>query len=106
MSIDHNAYIGPYLRVTETVEKREIDRCAKHNFPPDAFYCPKCGCAKKDRYTKEEVSNAPEWWNNRFKKEGKAAELSDYLHTSSMDAPKIKESNGKRTRTYMYLPNR
>lgn len=98
MGVDHNAYIGPYLRVTETVEKRKIDRCEKHD-RGDSPYCPKCGRRTIDRYETIETNNAPDDWKEEYSK----GCFYDYLtSTSFMSAPDIVD--GKRT--YLYIPNR
>ncbi len=102
MGVDHNAYIGPYLRVTETVKKIKVDHCEKHN-RGDSAYCPKCGKSKKDRYETQEGNEAPDDWEYSYKKNGKEVEMTDYLcSTSYMSAPDIVK--GKRT--YLYTPNR
>jgi hypothetical protein len=98
MGIDHNAYIGPYLRVTGTVEKREVDYCADHN-RGDAAYCPQCGKSKKDRISVKEGNNAPGDWQGEYPK----GEFYNYLSsTAHYSDPDIKD--GKRT--YIYIPNR
>lgn len=105
MGVDHNAYIGPYLRVTEVVTKKKIDRCEKHNRPDDAVYCPKCG--EKNRFYETETDDAPDDWSYSYKKNGKKCEFNDYLYsTSFMSAPEVTVKNGRRVRTYFYLPNR
>ena len=97
MGVDHNAYIGPYLRVTMMVEKRKIDHCEKHN-RGDSAYCPKCGLSKKDRFEVQEGTNAPDDWEESYKK----GDFNDFLtSTSFMSAPDIVK--GKQT--YIYLPN-
>jgi hypothetical protein len=98
MGVDHNAYIGPYLRVTATMQKIEIDYCAEHD-RGDAAYCPKCGKSKKDRIYKTEGDNAPDDWESEYKK----GDFHDYLtSTSFMGDPDT--IDGKKT--YIYLPNR
>lgn len=102
MGVDHNAYIGPYLRVTETVEKIKIDRCKDHQ-RGDAPYCPQCGKSAIDRYETIETNNAPDNWQEEYVKDGKEVSFYDYLcSTSYMSAPDI--IDGKRT--YLYTPNR
>lgn len=102
MGVDHNAYIGPYLRVTETVKKIKVDHCEKHD-RGDAAYCPKCGKSKKDRYETQEGNEAPDNWEVNYKKNGKKVEFMDYLtNTSFMSNP----DTVKGKRTYLYLPNR
>jgi hypothetical protein len=101
MGVDHNAYIGPYLRVTETVEKKEVDLCAEHN-RKDAPYCPECGRSKKDQIYTYDDNDAPNNWRVNYIKNGKKCEFYDYLtSTSVMSNPHIVK--GKRT--YIYLPN-
>ena len=103
MGVDHNAYIGPYLRVTETVTEQKQDKCADHDFPADASFCPKCGTKKNDRIRTFEASNVPDGWEEDYKK----GDFHDYLvHTSFMSSPDIEEKDSKRTRTYLYMPNR
>lgn len=100
MGVDHNAYIGPYLRVTEVVEKQKIDRCETHD-RGDSPYCPKCGRRIIDRYETIETNNAPDNWQEDYVKNG--ACFYDYLSsTSFISAPDV--IDGKRT--YLYLPNR
>jgi hypothetical protein len=98
MGVDHNAYIGPYLRVTATIQKIEIDYCAEHD-RGDAAYCPKCGRSEKDRICKSEGDNAPDEWEENYKEGG----FYDYLSsTSMMSGP----DTVKGKKTYIYLPNR
>jgi hypothetical protein len=98
MGVDHNAYIGPYLRVTETVKKRQIDYCAEHN-RKDSAYCPKCGRSTKDRIYTHEGGDAPDNWEEDYKK----GNFYDYLtSTSIMSGP----DTIKGKKTYIYLPNR
>jgi len=102
MGVDHNAYIGPYLRVTETVKKVQIDHCKNHD-RGDATYCPECGLSKQQRRETQECSDAPDDWETEYKKNGKEADFNDYLcSTSFMSSPDI--IKGKRT--YLYTPNR
>src|SRR5688572_11108568 len=106
MGIDYNAYLGPYLRVKVEVKQQKVDRCATHNFPADAAFCPKCGTAKKDRMSTEEVEQPPHWAED-YKKKGKRAELNDYIcSTSHMSAPEIVKDGDKRVRIYLYTANR
>lgn len=99
MGVDHNAYIGPYLRATIEVKKQTIDKCKDHNVPPDAEFCPKCGTSKNDRIRIYDGENAPDYWEGNYSK----GEFNDYFYSTSMiSAPDI--ANGKRT--YIYLPNR
>jgi len=98
MGVDHNAYIGPYIRATETVKQKQIDYCSEHN-RGDATYCPKCGKSIKDRIYKFYGGEAPDGWEVDYKK----GHFNDYLSsTSIMSRPNI--IDGKRT--YIYLPNR
>ncbi len=107
MGVDHHVYIGPYLRVRTTVKQISVDRCADHNFPDDAGFCPKCGKSKRDRIQLIEKVDVPDYWEENYQKDGKKTEFNDYLYsTSMMSPPDIKEKDGKRTRTYLYLPNR
>ena len=98
MGINHNVHIGPYLRVTATMEKKEIDYCTQHE-RGNADYCPKCGRSKKDRIYKHESDNAPDDWESKYKK----GDFHDYLiSTSFMSDP----DTVKGKKTYIYLPNR
>jgi len=97
MSIEYNAYIGPYLRVTETVQEKKIDRCVEHN-RGDATYCPTCGRSKKNRIDTYEDNGAPDNWEENYKDGG----FYDYLTLTSMSDQET--VNGKKT--YIYLPNR
>jgi hypothetical protein len=102
VGVDHNAYIGPYLRVTEAVREERTDRCKDHNFPQDAAFCPKCGTQKANRFFTRVVNDAPDDWEQSFMKGGKTCDFMDYLmSTSCMSPPDTK--NGKRT--YLYTPN-
>lgn len=102
MGVDHNAYIGPYVRVTETVQKKKGDKCEKHD-RGDAAYCPKCGASKKDRYYDYEDNGAPDGWESDYKKNGKKVEFWDYLSTTCcMSSPEVVK--GKRT--CLYVANR
>ena len=110
MGVDHNAYIGPYLRVTEVVTKQQYDRCADCNRPDDVAYCPKCGRSKKDRIYAFEGGAAPDDWEQDYEKDGKKSKgySGGGLHLSSIDImspPNIEEKDGRRIRTYLYLPN-
>ena len=106
MGIDYNAYLGPYLRVKVEVKKVKVDCCEKHDVPPDAAFCPKCGTSKKDRITTQE-QEVPEHWAWEYKKKGKSVELNDYLSsTSHMTNPPIQKDGDKRYRVYLYIPNR
>jgi hypothetical protein len=98
MGVDHNAYIGPYLRVTQTVTKGQGDYCKDHN-RGDAAFCPQCGKSKKDRYYTFEDNGAPNNWQEEYEK----GSFYDYLtSTSFMGSPDLVD--GKRT--HLYLPNR
>lgn len=97
MGVDHNAYIGPYVRVTETVEKKQGDYCEDHN-RGDSPHCPQCGRSKADRKYSYEDNGAPDDWEEEYSK----GSFYDYLSsTSFMSSPDI--IKGKRT--YIYLPN-
>lgn len=63
MGVDHNAYIGPYLRVTATLETKTADYCDDHDRPADAEFCPKCGRSNKDRVRKYEDDGTPDELN-------------------------------------------
>ncbi len=103
MGVDHHAYIGPYVRVTQVVEKKTIDKCADHDFPADASFCPKCGRAKGIRLYTVEGINAPDDWEEDYKQ----GTFCDYLtSTSFMSPPDVEVVNGKRQRTHLYIPNR
>ena len=110
MGVGHNAYIGPYLRVTATIKDKIVDGCADHNFPDDAAYCPKCGKSRKDRMRKYEDDGTSDDWEQNYQRKGKNKTNGgfwDYLtSTSSMSVPDIEWGDGKKTRTYIYLPNR
>lgn len=102
MGVDHNAYIGPYLRVTETVVKKKGDYCEDHN-RGDSPHCPQCGRSKTNRTFDYEENGAPDNWQEEYKKDGKDVCFYDYLcSTSFMSSPDI--IGGKRT--YLYIPNR
>jgi hypothetical protein len=106
MGVDHHSYIGPYLRVTEITKKEKVDSCESHNFPVDASFCPKCGNSKQSRYKVIEINDAPDDWEEEYVKNGKTCCFWDYLtSTSVMSGPDVEEKNGKRIRTYIYLPN-
>jgi hypothetical protein len=110
MSVDHNAYIGPYLRVTETLKKISIDDCAGHNFPEDASFCPKCGKSKKERIRIYLDNGTPDDWNIGYKRKNEkktSGGLHDYLcSTFIMSPPIIQKVDDKMIRTEFYLPNR
>lgn len=105
MGISHNAYLGPYLFVTETVTEKVIDNCLDHNFPEDAAFCPKCGISKTRRFQTAFVGNAPKDWKYSYKKNGKTCILCDYLHEVSGVRDVISDGD-KHIRTRIYLPNR
>lgn len=98
--VDHNAYIGPYLRVTETLEKRSEDSCADHNFPEDALFCPKCGKSKKDRIRTYNDGPAPRGWQEEYPLGGKEVNFYDYMW------PCLTKQEKPSTSTAIYLPNR
>jgi len=107
MGVDHSAYIGPYVRVTEKVVQVKVDRCKGHDRPEDAPYCPKCGKSKSDRYTTTEQGPAPDGWEEDYKKGGKNSNFWDFLSsTSIMSGPEVETRGKERVRTYIYLPNR
>lgn len=107
MGIDRNLYIGPYLRVREVVEQKTVDNCAGHNFPNDAIYCPQCGKHKNNRFVNFEKNNAPNYWQERFEKNGESVNFDDYMVTTScMADPTVEIIDGKRVKIYIYYPNR
>jgi hypothetical protein len=98
MGVDHNAYIGPYLRVTATMKKKKIDYCLQHE-RGNAEYCPQCGRSKNQRIHEYESDGAPDDWEEKYKK----GNFNDYLtSTSVMSGP----DTVKGKKTYIYLPNR
>jgi hypothetical protein len=101
MGVDHSAYIGPYLRVTEKLEKKSEDLCADHNRPEDALFCPKCGRSTKDRIRTYDDGPAPRGWQEELPKDGKKVNLYDYLWPCF-----TKDVNKPGTSTAIYLPNR
>ena len=105
MRIDYNAYIGPYLKVKTEIKTQFYDPCENqgHNFLPSMEFCPQCGTSKKNRIREYTGTIAPPDWEEKFSK----GLIYDYLHsTSVMGYPPTQEENGKKYRTYIYLPNR
>lgn len=101
MGVDHNGYIGPYVRVTATVMKRKVDYCESHN-RDNTTYCPTCGRGQNARFVTIDYEGAPDDWQENYKN-GANGTFSDYLFsTSHMSPPDIV----KNKRIYLYLPNR
>jgi hypothetical protein len=99
MGVDYNVYIGPYVRATHAIHKKQIDRCAEHNVPPGSAFCPQCGINQANRFKTVEEGSAPKNWKEKYPK----GDFFNFLYTTSCmsDPPIIK---GKQT--YLYLPNR
>ncbi len=111
MGFEHHAYIGPYLRVTETVQQVRQDQCVDHNRPDNAKFCPVCGEA--NRYKVVEDNGAPDDWGYGYKRKSEEKPtnggLFDYLCTTSTSCscrPNLIDKDGKKVRTYLHVPNR
>ena len=100
MGVDHNGYIGPYVRVIENHKKSLKDACADHNFPEDAEYCPKCGKHKSHRMVEIVEGDAPKYWSGEYFKNGKKCEFWDYL--SQAFSKNLKDN----VSLSIYIPNR
>jgi hypothetical protein len=100
MSVDHNGYIGPYIRVFETFEEKKVDYCATHNFPDTASFCPQCGSSKSQRYGNNRASvTAPDDWQGDYKKNSEEADFSDYLQQVMII------DTDKSTEISLFIPN-
>lgn len=107
MGVDHNAYIGPYITATIEVKSQKSDKCENHNFPKDADFCPKCGTPKNNRYYTREVSSVPsDFTEDYIKKNDKGQKINFFDLLFYTSDPEVVIKDGKRTKTYIYLPNR
>ncbi len=99
MSVDHNAYIGPYLRVIDTIKEKTVDTCIYHNFPVDALYCPACGQRRELRMKVCHSGNAPPYWEDNYVKDGKKVDFHDCMFSC------LTKKGKENTSISIYLPN-
>lgn len=100
MGIDVSKYLGPYVKVTTEVVKKEFDNCGdpKDCPSPKVGYCSQCGINTADRFKTRQVDDVEFDYYE---------ELDEALcSTSWMCPPDIYEKNGKKYRDYIFLPNK
>lgn len=108
MGLSNKTYIGPYVRATETFEKKRVDTCENHGFPAGASFCPTCGQGRSRRWQLKESATAPLGWNEQYQKAGKKSLLSDYLcklPITYSQRVQCAAADNKQFRTVIYVPN-
>lgn len=64
MSMYFRVWVGAYLSIQESVEVRIVDRCAAHDRPADAEYCPRCGESMQRRHYQQYVAKSDDgFWS-------------------------------------------
>lgn len=87
--------IGPYIKSTIPLFYESVDKCANHNVPENAKFCPECGLNVKFRCYEAKADNVSDWLN-------KFSNLqlgSFYEHFWLVDQPATLTH-----RTYVYFP--
>ena len=97
-----SCYIGPYAKLTKTLELVRVDLCATHNFQSSNF-CPSCGKSWGSRFTTKTIPEIPIDWDQKNLGRGEDTLFCDYLARTNKQ---LLKNNGECVLEELLLPNR